>query len=391
MPEPTTVPDSALPPYQIVIQPVTYFPIINNNPFQQEIDQFVSTDARLEALNKLNEEAKGTKFGPITESDLEKALQYMKVTELKAGGFLQAKDGKVSYTDLAKVAKSVENVTDKDVSFGGKMPRFFTIDAVPHVESKEYFIINNLDVDHYKSVISSIAFYEGKTDSMTARRDALQKLDAEQVKDAFAHEYGHRLGTATHGAVFAVYDVNAHAQALTGKTFSEVCKVDTVLGEIPTVSNPTTECFNTRYRIKLDIGNVEKILQEEQAYIQIKREEIADTYMALARPNSGKNIGEFLVRFEQGSALLGTGPLADIGIFPIPADGVKNHPSSQNRNSIIEKAKNNPAASKAGLEAALAEFSKYVSSGPTSTNHNLKSAPPLTASPPTTGQEAARQ
>ncbi|MEQ1790348.1 MAG: hypothetical protein ABL857_07885 [Rickettsiales bacterium] len=356
-------------PYDVIHTSIEPKEISKNNPLQERIDINISNkSSTLEYLNAGGIDAK--KINPqLNSTDFNEALKYLQPKELKAGESLTVQDNKkVTYEELAKVAKDVENVTTKDHEFD-KMPKIFIFQSPPPENSRGALIYNHIKGDF---PLNNLTYIIDK-DSVLINQQFVDTLSKDELKGLFAHEIGHR--TNYNGKISRVFNPDKFEHSIRnsslGGDFTEHCGIS--LNNDKTLQNLgitykkddsakgyiSSRSYITAQHNKECTEDIKEIISEEKraiSSIQDKNEKIgrkheftADTYPALA--GYGGGLVNLLQKHPEKESL--------------------THPSSDERIKRIEDIQKDPKTAKERLEAAINDFQKYASS-PTSVDNGEK-------------------
>lgn len=320
------------------IEPVE---IENGSPFHSPIINLIQQ--RQTVLNDINEELtkKNLQHLHLKEKDFFKALAYLlPEKEVKPGQSVTAKDGeKISYEEFAEISGKIQNLSMND-AYMDKMPRIFIFPELPAENTPEGYVLKKIGKVGNMAAMS-------ENNSILINKNFLQDNTKEEIKAAYAHEYGHLTDNATKGKIFAEHNLIAHGHALLGDKFLDDCGIYLLGGPL------NEECDNNIVKIREDIPNIAPPILKKNAELSKAREFSADRYPALI------GYGDSLIKLLKK-------------LYEWPSE-YNVHPSTDERISYIKSIQRDPEAALQKLEREIAGTLKGFSPAPANYN-NIKPA-----------------
>ncbi len=358
-------------PYNIITKEAKPSETEKQNPLQnliQELRDFSTTKYKETGNHLISRDSNSNIF---SEDNFNSAIKYITPDrEIKSGDTIDLKgNDKISYEDLKKIARDVENVSPYDISFGGKLPKIYILPNLPQDLSKESRLLESFGFSENNM------FYVGKDDVVLIDSKFASKHNADEFKAAFAHEYGHRIDFATRGFEVAEYNADKHARGLLGSKFAAGCEEHLVDGKLPndlseiankvSIIDSNEKCADTIKHIYDDKNSANLTIMNKNWELSKEREKRADLYSTLA--GYGNDTISMFKSMPEYS-------LPDIG---------GTHPSPQTRVEEIQQAMEDPEFYKAMLNKELAKLKQHISPAVDS-GHEAKT--PSAPQAPTTEQ-----
>lgn len=267
----------------------------------------------------------------VNEGQLNSAIGSLASKELKPGDKIKVKDGYITYEEIQEVARNVENVSQKDASFGDNMPRIFIFPQQSAGNTEGNKIMRNLEILTGNNII-----YFNYYNALSVGQEFCDSYSKEEVKGAFAHEFGHRIIARDKGYDVPMYNIEKHA-AILGDDFKETCGSAEDL-------NKTYECYKTISNIIITTEFAKNSIESKKNELQRRSELSADSYAALA------GYSQAMIEYNQKTDYTYTINKDNLKIYPDDFD----HPNGKDRIKNIEMIMADIPAAKAKLEAEIA-------------------------------------